>query len=241
MTSHTPLTRVLGWLAAAVFGGWLIAYNLMRLGGDDPRTAALPALVIGIVAGGAVFAVAYLVVTRLHTAGRVVRAPVPEAQIDGAGGSTVLTLALVLGVAALAALVVALLMAADYSGIDGARPRSTLLLIAWDVVFGLWLGDEALRLERVRRGVPTEEPGGLDAGGLDSIWFGCLLTCVLAGVAYSRDVVSPAQVVLVVVAGAAAAIVSVGLWRLRGGHGLPLGAPVAVAVAVLSILLPAAV
>ena len=63
-----------------------------------------------------------------------------------------------------------------------ARPRhGTALLAAWNLLVGLWLGDEAIRL---RRG---------EAEGIESIVLGCALTAVLAGVGLSRDLAAPGR------------------------------------------------
>ena len=69
---------------------------------------------------------------------------------------------------------------------DDGRPSATVLILtAWNVLAGLWLGDEAIRSRR----------GEVD--GLDSVVLGCLLTAVLAAVGISRDLLEPAQVVLI--------------------------------------------
>src|SRR5690606_1445602 len=67
-----PASQVAGWLVGCLFAGWLVAYNLFRIGGSNPSDAALPALGIGVVAGLAVFAAGYLALRRLAAAGRVV-------------------------------------------------------------------------------------------------------------------------------------------------------------------------
>gem|GEM_PF-523598 len=258
MSPDTPLSRVAGWLAGTVLAAWFVVYNVMRIGGDDPASAALPALLIGGLAGLALFAVGLLVLRRLHSAGRVVHGtpegrPVDRTQVVRLLGPPVVAL----GAAALVAVAVAVGMGVDYLGIEEGRPRSTLLLIAWNVVFGVWLADEARRLavarsavQRVPAPVPAGARGGPRSGedmapGLspnlnyeDSIWFACLLTAVLAAVAWSRDVLPTAQVVLIVVSGVAAAVINAAVWRLRGGGGVPLGIVIAVVVTAACLVLP---
>jgi hypothetical protein len=60
-------------------------------------------------------------------------------------------------------------------------------------------------------------------------------------VGFSRGTVEIGQIVLVAVSGVAGAATHLAIWRLAGGRGAPLGAAAAVAVAVLSIALPALV
>ena len=81
-----------------------------------------------------------------------------------------------LGVLAAAALVVGVYLGADWLGTDpDDRATTTIILAAWNVLVGLWLGDEVMRM---RRG---------EADGVESIVLGCALTAVLAGVGLSRD------------------------------------------------------
>ena len=75
MSERSTASRVLWWFAACVAGGWLIVYNVLRLGGDEPNDAALPALLVGGTAGVAVFGLGLLAVRRLTAAGRVILRP----------------------------------------------------------------------------------------------------------------------------------------------------------------------
>jgi hypothetical protein len=224
-----PLQQLASWFAGCVLIGWVLAYNALRLTGDDPSQAALPGLVIGGVAGALVFAVGYALLRRLWASGRVVhaRGSLPEAEGFDETQRDALRLAgpVLLGTAAIA-LVTGLVMAVDWLSIDGTRPKGTLLLLAWNVVFAAWAADEALR---VRRGL---------VDGLESVYFGCLLTAVLAATAISREVIPGAQVVLVVAAGLAGAATGMALWRLGGGRGLPLAPAAAVVVAAASLVVP---
>ena len=107
------------------------------------------------------------------------------------------------------------------------RPAATILILtAWNVLAGLWLGDESIRSRR----------GEVD--GLDSAVLGCLLTAVLAAVGISRNLAEPGQVVLIAAAGVAGALTSYAVWRLRGSTGAPVGAALVAIVAGLCIALP---
>lgn len=235
-----PLSRIAGWFAACVLGGWAVVYNILRLGGDDPSGAALPGLIVGGGAGLVVFGAGAFVVHRLHASGRVVLGA-PSADPPHPASRSALRLAgIALVAAGVVCVVVAALMAVDWAGIEGARPKATVLLVVWNVAYGLWIADEAYRLHREDRaaGAGDDLPGSDSWQGLDAVWFGALLTCVLAGVAYSRDVLPNAQIVLVAVVGVAAVLVGVALWTLRGRRGLPVAAVVGAVVAVASIVLP---
>ena len=110
----------------------------------------------------------------------------------------------------------------------GDRAATTIILTAWNVLAGLWLGDEAIRMRR----------GEVD--GLESIVLGCALTAVLAGVGLSRELAEAAQVVLIVLAGVAGTLCGLAVWRLQGGRGVPVAAIGVVVVAALSLILPIA-
>jgi hypothetical protein len=233
-----PPSRIASWFAACVLGGWLVVYNVLRLGGDSPSSAAIPGLVVGGSAGLVVFAAGAFAVHRLHASGRVVIGHHVAGEPTPSARSATRAAGIALAVAGLAALAVAAVMTADYLGIEGARPKATVLVVIWNVAFGLWVLDEAWWLHREDRALGAGAADGEAWQGLDAVWFGALLTCVLAGVAYSRDVVAGAQVALVAVVGVAAVLVAVALWMLRGGRGVPFGAAVALVVAAGSLMLP---
>jgi peptidoglycan/LPS O-acetylase OafA/YrhL len=131
--------------------------------------------------------------------------------------------------AALAAVAIdmGLWIGADWISTDpDQRGYGTALLAAWNLLAGLWLGDEAIRL---RRG---------EAEGIESIVLGCTLTAVLAGVGISRDLAVPGQVALIILAGIAGALVGLAVWRFHGARGLPVGSIGVLAVAALSLVLP---
>lgn len=235
-----PASRIAGWFVGCVAAGWLLAYNVLRLNGDNPSTAALPALVVGGVAGLVVFAAGAVLVHRLHASGRVVwhSAP-PSGEIGRETTGILRAAAYALLAAAAMSLAVGVVMGADWLGIDGARPKSTVLIVVWNLVLAVWVSEEAVGLLRGLRGDAGRAE--VEVTGLDSVWFALLLTAVLAGVAYSRDLFPTLQVAFVAVVGLAATVTGVLLWRLRGGRGVPAGAILAFLVALLSILLPALV
>lgn len=228
-----PLSRLLSWLVGCVLAGWIVVYNVMRVSGSNPSDAALPSLLIGAAIGAAAFGLGLLLARRLAAAGRVV-APGPveiphPSKLEPAQRDAMTFAWPALAALAAVALVVGAWLAVDWYSQDAAdRPTTTIILAAWNVLVGLWLGDEALRLRR------------LDPDGIESITLGCGLTAVLAGVGWSRDLVAPAQLVLIALAAIAGCLVGIAVWRLRGARGLPVGAIGVVAVAALSLILPIA-
>jgi hypothetical protein len=220
---------MLSWLVGCVLIGWIVAYNLMRVGGDNPSQAALPALGIGVVAGVAVFAVGLLILRRIHASGRRLRNPPVEipapSAMEPAQRDAVRLAWAPLGLLAVVAILMGLYLAAEWLGED-SRSLGTVLLAGWNLLVGLWLGDEAIRLRRY------------EAEGIESIVLGCTLTAVLAGVGISRDLAEPGQIVLIALAGIAGALVGLAVWRFHGARGLPGGAIGVLAVAVLSLILP---
>ena len=259
MAERHASSRALSWFVGCVAGGWLIVYNVMRVGGSSPAEAARPALGIGAAGGVVVLALGVLAQRpqaagwpwrgcgaggglvvcprgarargRVGAQGRVVRsgpASIPSpAEMDGGQRDAIRLAWAPLGALALVALAVGAYLAADWFAADaGDRPKTTIILALWNVLAGLWLGDEALRL---RRGEPD---------GIESIVLGCTLTAVLAGVGFSRDLAQPGQVALIVLTAVAGALVAVAVWRLQGARGYPVGAAGAVVVAALSLILP---
>lgn len=219
------------WAVACVLIGWLVVYNLMRIEGDSPSQAAIPSFGIGAAAGIVVFAAGLLALRRLHASGRRLRTPpaeIPAADaMDAAQRDAVRLTWPPLAVLAAAALLLGLVLAGRWLAADAAnRGWGTALLAAWDVLVGLWLGDEAIRL---RRG---------EADGIESIQLGCTLTAVLAGVGISRNLAQPGQVALIVLAGIAGALAGLAVWRFHGARGVPAAAVGVVVVAALSLVLP---
>jgi hypothetical protein len=224
---------MLSWLVGCVVVGWLVVYNAMRVTGSNPSDAALPALAVGAVGGGLVFLGGLVVQRRLAASGRVLSpGPVeipPPSRMEPAQRDAVALAWPALGALATAALALGAFLAAEWFTADpDERATTTLILAAWNLLAGLWLGDEALRL---RRG---------EADGIESLILGCGLTAVLAGVGLSRDLARPGQMVLIVLAGVAGVLVGLAVWRLRGARGLPVGAAGVALTATLSLLLPLA-
>jgi hypothetical protein len=220
------------WLIGCVVIAWLVVYNAYRLSGSTPRNAAWPSLGIGIAVGLVVFALGLLAVRRLAASGRVVaptpvETPSPGRLTDEQRGALAVAWP-VLGVFAAVAVVFGIVLLADWLGSEGPRGSSKLILAGWDILIGLWIADEAVRL---RRG---------EADGVESLVLACALTALLAGVGLSRDMFGPVQAVLIVLAGAAGGVIGYAVWRLQGSRGIPLGAVVAVIVALLSLIVPLA-
>jgi hypothetical protein len=223
--------RWLSRLIGAVLIGWIVVYNVMRLAGSTPADAAWPSLAIGAVAalvlvGLGTLAMGLPGMSRLADPRSTVEIPAPGARSEAQRRAISLAWP-ALGALAVIAIVVGAWLLTDAVGKDEGRPAATVLILtAWNVLAGLWLGDEAIRSRR----------GEVD--GLDSAVLGCLLTAVLAAVGLSRSLVEPGQVVLIVAAGVAGALTSFAVWRLRGSGGAPLGAALVVIVAGLCLALP---
>lgn len=226
-----PASRLATWLMGCVVVGWLVAYNLIRIAGSSPAHAALPALGVGVAGGLVVFAAGYLAMRRLAASGRVVgpgHADIPSpSEMDPPQRDALRMAFPALGLLSVAALAIGAYLAVDWFGDDsGGRPTTTIMLAVWNILAGLWLGDETLRLQRG------------EAEGIESVPLGCGLTAVLAGVGLSRDLVEAAQAVLIVLAGVAGGLVGLAVWRLRGARGLPIGAIGVLVIAALALILP---
>jgi hypothetical protein len=216
---------------ACLLVGWLVVYNLLRINGDSPEQAALPSLGIGVACGLAVFGLGMLAVRRLHASGRRLRVPPaeipPPSAMDHAQRDAVRLAWPPLGLLAVVAIALGVWIGADWLSADpGDRGYGTALLAAWNLLVGLWMGDEAIRL---RRG---------EAEGIESIVLGCTLTAVLAGVGISRDLAVPGQVALIILAGVAGALVGLAVWRFHGARGVPAGSIGVLGVAALALVLP---
>lgn len=223
------LAHLASWLIAGAAIGWLALYTLLRLFGDNPNEAAAPALIGAVLGATAAVGVVYWA-RSVEAGGR----PIGRRRIRKADPTRMsardrelvrLVWPALFGVAAIAA-VIAIVLLIHWFGIHGARPKSTLLMAIWDLVLAAWLFDEG---QRVREFVFE---------GLDSLFFGCLLTMVLASVGMSRSVVSGGQVILIVAAGVAAAAIGVLSWRLAAGRFVPVAAIIGIAVAALSLIAP---
>jgi hypothetical protein len=223
--------RWLSRLIGAVFIGWIVVYNVMRLAGSSPADAAWPSLAIGaaaalVLVGLGTLAMGLPGMSRLADPRGTAEIPLPAGRSDAQRRAIGLAWP-ALGVLAVIAIVVGAYLIIDALRQGGGRPAATVLILtAWNVLAGLWLGDESIRSRR----------GEVD--GLDSAVLGCLLTAVLAAVGISRNLAEPAQVILIAAAGVAGALTSYAVWRLRGSTGAPVGAALVAIVAGLCIALP---
>lgn len=222
-----PPTKLLSWAITAAAVGWLVVYNVLRVGGQAPDDAWLVSLGPGIALGAGLFAAALLV--RRSRAGRPGQPDPgpPSTQEQESRRDAVRLAAIAVGALAAVSLVTGVLEVADWYGDDpSSRAVTTAILGLWNLLLGAWLVAEAPQLYKG------------DIEGLDSIALGALLAAVLAGVALSRDLVSVAQVLLIIVAGLAAGAGQLAIWRLQGARGAPISAAVVVIVAALALVLP---
>ena len=218
-STEAPAGRVVSRVVMAVVVGWLVVYNIMRISGDNPAQAWRPSLILGgglglLVAGGL-----WWLQRKLAESGRVlvprvatVSGTLDEQQRDAMQVSVPIMLS-----AAVAAGITAVAELAQWFG-ESDRSLGLLVFVIWNLVFAGWMSDEGMRLR------------GGHAEGLDTVFFGCLLTTVLAGVAFARGVLEPVQVILALVSGAAGIAVGLVVWRLAGGRGIPTGPIIAVLV-----------
>ncbi len=225
-----PASRMVSWFVTSVLVGWVIAYNVMRIGGRSPRGAAWTSLLIGIGIGVVIFFVAITVWRRFVAGGRfrphhIDEIPPPE-RLDIRQRSALEVLWPAVAILAIAALIVGAVLAASWWQTDGERSFTRVVLAAWDLLVGAWLVMEAVELKRGR------------GEAVESIALAAMLTAVLAGVAFSRAMFEPLQVALIVLAGIGGALAHFAGWRLLGSRGFPFGIIVALIVAALSIVLP---
>ena len=224
--------RLLSWILSAILIGWVVVYNVMRVGGGTPAGVALPSFIIGAVAGLVVLAVGLWVRSRLIASGRI--HPVdPEVEIPGPADlsppqRSALSIAWpATATAAAVQVVMAVLLFLDWRGTpEFTRATAELIMAGWFIFAGLWMAWEAWNLR------------DSDAAGLDSVALGALLSTVLAGVAVSREFSPVISVVTVIAAGAAAVIAYWGVHRLTRDRGVPWMAATAGVIAVASLLIP---
>lgn len=229
VATRDNLGRLAGRTIGAAVIGWAIVYNILRIGGDEPDQAAWPSLLIGGIAGAAIYlgGVAILHRVRGEEPARVARAIPGPGQLSEDQRDALRAASFALMALALAALLMGAIELGDWIGTDSAERAATpLVLGGWNVLFAIWCGDVAFR--------------GLKGDGedVDSIPLGAGLTAVLAGLGIARDLFLPGQVALAVVAGICGAIAGFAAWRLQGGRGAPVAAVVTLAVAALAIILP---
>lgn len=226
--------RLISWSLSAILIGWVVIYNAMRVAGGTPAGVALTSFIIGAIAGLVVLGIGIWVRGRLIASGRI--HPVdPEAEIPGPASMSPAQASLLgitwIAVAAAAAVQVveAVLLFMDWRGTPAdTRATAELIMAVWFIFAGAWMGWEANNLR------------DLDAGGLDSVALGALLSAVLAGVAVSRDFTVAISFVTIVVAGVAAVLAYYGVHRLTRDRGTPWMAITAGVIVLASLIIPIA-
>jgi hypothetical protein len=132
-----------------------------------------------------------------------------------------------LGALAVVALVMGVILLLDWVGDSpDDRAATTLVLAGWNLLAGVWLGDEAVRLRRDL------------ADGAESAVLGCALTAILAGLGLHRDMLEVGQVLLIILSGGAGVAAGAVAWRIAGSRGLPWASIGAAVVAILALVLP---
>ncbi len=229
-TTSPPASRMLSWFVTSVLVGWVIAYNVLRIGGRSPRGAAWTSLLMGIGIGVVIFGIVVLVWRHYIAGGRFrphhIEEIPPPGRLDSRQQGALEVLWPAVAILAIAALAVGAVLVASWFQTDGQRSFTRIVLAVWDLLVGVWLVMETIEL---RRG---------HGEAVESISLAAMLTAVLAGVAFSREMFGPWQVALIVVAGVGGALAHFAGWRLLGSRGVPLGILVSLSVAVLSIVLP---
>ena len=133
----------------------------------------------------------------------------------------------IVAVAAAVQLATGLWMLFDWQGTPAlVRATAELIMAIWFIFAALWMGWESRNLR------------DMDAGGIDSVALGALLTTVLAGVGISRQFVTGMQVITVIVAGVASVVAYWVVWYLVRRRGVPSMAIIAGLIALASLLLP---
>lgn len=227
LPSLPPFSRIFSWATTAVFVGWLLSYNVFRIGGSSPRGAILVSLIPGVILGAIFVAVTVVVWRRgmVRHGGETV-IPQPEA-LDESSRDALRLAGFAVGALAVVSLAVGALLIVDWNDTPSAqRSLAKVLVGGWDVVAGLWMVSEAMRMVRGQ------------ADGVDSVALGAVLTAVLAGVGLSRGWIETAQMVTIVVAGITAGASQLALWRVTGARGVPTSAAVAMIIAGLALVLP---
>jgi hypothetical protein len=210
--------------------GWFVAYEILRFGGDSPTEAALPALWTGGVIGGLLGAAFVVVARRAEASGRAVgfrrMRKADVTRMTETDREIVRWVWPVLfGAAGIIALV-AIVIGIQWLTLHGTRPKGSILMVIWDLVVAAWILDEGRRLQ------------DYVFEGIDALWFGCLLTMVLASIGISRNVVVGGQVVIIVAAAAAAAMIGIVGWRVAGGRYVPVATIISVIAAGLCLVAP---
>ncbi|MBM3635259.1 MAG: hypothetical protein FJW99_08290 [Actinobacteria bacterium] len=224
--------RLLSWSLSAILIGWVVIYNAMRVAGGTPAGVALTSFIIGAIAGLAVMGIGIWVRGRLIASGRI--HPVdPEMEIPGPaqmnpGQKQLLGIAWpAVAVAAGVQIVEAVLLFVDWRGTPAEiRATAQLIMAVWFIFAGMWMAWEANNLR------------DFDAGGLDSVALGALLSTVLAGVAVSRDFSITISFITVIAAGVATVVAYYGVHRLARDRGTPWMTITAGVIVLSSLIIP---
>ena len=231
MTGVAP-GRLISWFITAVLVGWVVVYNVVRVAGSTPADAALPSFLIGAAIGIVVLVIAVFVRKRLIESGRLhpvdAEADVPDPAAVTPDQRRVISATWpIIAVAAVVQLATGLWMLFDWQGTPAlVRATAELIMAIWFIFAALWMGWESRNLR------------DMDAGGIDSVALGALLTTVLAGVGISRQFVTGMQVITVIVAGVASVVAYWVVWYLVRRRGVPSMAIIAGLIALASLLLP---
>jgi hypothetical protein len=224
--------RLISWVITAVLVGWVVVYNIMRVAGSTPADAALPSFLIGAALGLVALAIIMFVRTRLIASGRLrpmdADADVPDPSAITPDQRRVLSATWpIIAAAAVVQLATGLWMLLDWQGTSTVvRATAELIMAIWFIFAAVWMGWEARNLR------------GMDAGGIDSVALGALLTAVLAGVGISRQFVTGMQVITVIVVGVASVVAYWVVWYLVRRRGVPSMAIIAGLISLAALLLP---
>lgn len=231
MTGVAP-GRLISWFITAVLVGWVVVYNVMRVAGSTPADAALPSFLVGAAIGIVVLVILVVVRKRLIAAGRLhpvdADADVPDPSAVTPEQRRVLSATWpIIAAAAVVQLATGLWMLFDWQGTPAlVRATAELIMAIWFIFAAGWMGWEARNLR------------DMDAGGIDSVALGALLTAVLAGVGISRQFVTGMQVITVIVVGIASVISYWVVWYLVRRRGVPSMAIIAGLISLAALLLP---
>ena len=226
--------RLISRSVSAVLVGWLVVYNVMRVAGGTPAGVALMSFLIGTAAGIGVLIIGMWMRTRLIDAGRLhpvdpdIGVPDPaDLSLDQRGvlNRTWSTVA----VACVVQLIVGVLMLIDWNATPSAsRATAELVVAVWFVFAAGWMGWEATNL---RNG---------NAGGVDSVALGALLSTVLGGVAITRGFVASGQYAVVVLTGISSVFCYRVVWKFTRDRGVPWMAVIAGVIALAALIIPSA-
>ena len=224
--------RLISWLISAVLVGWVVVYNVMRVAGGTPAGVALSSFVIGAGGGILVLIIGLIIRRRLINAGRIhpvdAEAEIPEpGAMDDDQHRVINATWPVVAAAAAVELVCGIWMLADWNGTPSmVRATAEVVMAGWFIFAAIWMGWEAKNLRN------------MDAGGIDSVALGALLTTVLAGVGITRHFATGMQVLTVIVVGLTAVVAYWLVWFLVRRRGVPSMAILAGLIALASLLLP---